>query len=40
MGCIFSVEDKVVVERSKMIDKNFWVDGERVVREVKFFFLG
>lgn len=40
MGCILSVEDKVVVEWSKMIDCNLWEDGEKVVKEVKLLFFG
>lgn len=40
MGCVVLVDDKVVVERLKQIDKVLRVDGEKVFREVKFLFLG
>lgn len=40
MGCTISQVDKEAVERSKMIDKNLKLDGERSAREVKLLLLG
>uniref|UniRef100_A0A8C6QTD8 Guanine nucleotide-binding protein G(K) subunit alpha n=1 Tax=Nannospalax galili TaxID=1026970 RepID=A0A8C6QTD8_NANGA len=40
MGCTLSAEDKAAVERSKMIDRNLRVDGEKAAKEVKLLLLG
>ncbi|KAM9855377.1 guanine nucleotide-binding protein G(i) subunit alpha isoform 1-T3 [Aulostomus maculatus] len=40
MGCTISAEDKLAVERSKMIDKNLREDREKSSREVKLLLLG
>lgn len=40
MGCILSVEDRVVFVWSKVIDKNLKVDSVCVEREVKLLLLG
>lgn len=40
MGCTLSAEDKAAVERSKQIDKQLRVEGERASREVKLLLLG
>ena len=40
MGCTLSAEDKQAAERSKQIDKQLRVEGERASREVKLLLLG
>ena len=40
MGCLFSHIDKEAAKRSKVIDKNLKVDGEKSAREVKLLLLG
>ncbi|XP_038061257.1 guanine nucleotide-binding protein G(i) subunit alpha [Patiria miniata] len=40
MGCATSAEDKAAAERSKAIDRNLRIDGEKAAREVKLLLLG
>ncbi|XP_033121395.1 guanine nucleotide-binding protein G(i) subunit alpha [Antedon mediterranea] len=40
MGCATSAEDKAAAERSRQIDKNLRLDGEKAAREVKLLLLG
>ena len=40
MGCAVSTDDKAASERSRQIDKNLRVDGDRQSREVKLLLLG
>lgn len=40
MGCAVSSEDKAAQERSKAIDRNLKMDGEKASREVKLLLLG
>ncbi|KAL3851769.1 hypothetical protein ACJMK2_015479 [Sinanodonta woodiana] len=40
MGCAVSSEDKAAMERSKAIDKNLRLEGEKAAREVKLLLLG
>ena len=40
MGCAISAEDKIAAERSKQIDKQLRVEGEKASREVKLLLLG
>ena len=40
MGCIVSLDDKIVVERSKMIDENIKQESEKLSQVVKLLLLG
>ena len=40
MGCAVSTDDKAASERSRQIDRNLRVDGDKQAREVKLLLLG
>lgn len=40
MGCAVSTDDRAANERSKAIDRNIRIDGDKQSREVKLLLLG